>query len=196
MISQVIAIAHDTLWESSAPKEKSILSTIPLVPQHVMTEASKKGRGFQSTRQLTKVHDRSMHVLLAESQYTRGEVGDAIPFVTLCRLDPTEYPTNIENATKPYLLVYNESVRPGWTALESEREPYSPSWLNGHARAWRIEQLGSYDVSLSLTPNEYSTWGPIVLRQACCSARSIWQCYALYGQSGRERMLDPNHELY
>ncbi len=67
------------------------------------------------------------------------------PKISYERINPTKYLIKVENATSPYILVFNERFSQFWKVSLGENEHFT---VNGYANGWKISKLGSYDITL------------------------------------------------
>jgi len=71
------------------------------------------------------------------------------PKINFIKINPTHYKVNISEATKPFVLVFNQSYNSLWKLDEPNSQHFL---INGYANAWRISKLGDYTLDLSYIP--------------------------------------------
>lgn len=80
---------------------------------------------------------------------------EALPEITMARLNPTAYKVRVKGASGPFLLVFGESYHPGWIARVDNEIINSHFLVNGYANAWYIDKEGDYEVAIRFKPQDF-----------------------------------------
>ncbi len=82
---------------------------------------------------------------------------EAIPEkIEFKKISPVNYDVKIINSKGKFLLVFNQTYHPGWTALV-EGKPIDENKhiiANGYANGFLIDKVGSFNISLKFAPEE------------------------------------------
>ncbi len=72
------------------------------------------------------------------------------------KISPVKYDVKITNSKGKFLLIFNNTYHPGWTALVKGKPIDSNRHIvaNGYANGFLIDDPGSFDVSLQFSPEE------------------------------------------
>ena len=76
--------------------------------------------------------------------------------------NPTLYTVHIENATRPFFLIFGEQYHPKWKASINGNKIDKHIMANGFANAWYIEKKGYYDVIIEFEPQKILYVGGII----------------------------------
>lgn len=87
------------------------------------------------------------------------EVSRDYPKIEYSKIDPTHYRISVENATSPFVLVFNQSFNSSWQ-LDLQNSGHFT--INGYANAWKISKTGTYTLDLLYTPQSNFKKGVII----------------------------------
>jgi len=95
-----------------------------------------------------------------------GDKTQTVPSVTFKKVSPTKYFVEIKNATKPYILVLNESFDRRWQVhMPSENftvQGKDHGKVNGFGNGWYMEKTGDYTLEISYWPQKLFIIGAFV----------------------------------
>lgn len=96
-------------------------------------------------------------MLIREDLISTNEV----PRLEFQKLDSTTYIVNIENAKRPFFLVFSELFDQGWKVIDIDGKylNYQHFLANGYANSWYIDREGSYKIILKFTPQYLLDYG-------------------------------------
>lgn len=83
----------------------------------------------------------------------------ASPVVTYTKVDPTHFQVKIENASTPFILVFNEAYNSSWRLNGYDSGHFV---VNGYANAWKISKTGTYTLDLTYTPQSSFKKGVLI----------------------------------
>ncbi len=96
-----------------------------------------------------------------------------LPNLTLDKISPTQWTIQVQNATNPFVLVFNEAYNPYWKAYYGDLSwpaaffspPISDEYHyegNGYANAWYVDKIGSYTITLYFWPQSLLSLGATI----------------------------------
>ncbi len=81
------------------------------------------------------------------------------PNINFEKINPISYKVSINSATKPFILMFNETYSPFW---KIKGEDFEHFMINGYANAWLVDKKGSFDLALEYRLQKYFYFGSVV----------------------------------
>ncbi len=96
-------------------------------------------------------------ILVRDSSTQVGE----LPKLAFTKLDESTYQVKVQDATRPFFLVFSELFDPEWKILDTKGNilNYQHILANGYANSWYIDKTGSYQIVLKFTPQNLLDYG-------------------------------------
>lgn len=92
--------------------------------------------------------------------------GQDLPKVTFKQINPTKYEVSVEEATSPFILLFNSRYNPFWKLYESDGkqkiERQDHFMVDGYANGWIIEKTGNFDLTVEYLPQRLFHKGSLV----------------------------------
>lgn len=85
--------------------------------------------------------------------------GGSYPDISYQKIDPTHFKINIQGATNPFILIFNETYNPAWHLSLPDSTHFS---VNGYTNAWKVSRTGTYTLDLLYTPQSNFKKGVII----------------------------------
>lgn len=97
------------------------------------------------------------------------------PKISNERISAVEYIVNVENASKPFPIIFQEGFHKGWYAeIDGKIIPKENHTLvNGYANMWKIEKQGDYSIKIYYMPQYLFLAGVVISAIVVCVSISI-----------------------
>lgn len=103
-------------------------------------------------------------LLITERKISQNEGN--LPKVTFKQINPTKYEVFVEEATSPFILLFNSRYNPFWKLYESDGkqkiENQNHFMIDGYANAWKISETGNFSLVLEYSPQRLFLRGSVV----------------------------------
>ncbi len=104
---------------------------------------------------------------------------NSYPNISYQKIDPTHFKINIQGATNPFILVFNEAYNPAWRLSMPDSTHFS---INGYANAWKVSKTGTYVLDLLYSPQADFKKGVIISLVSVSFALGLLVVSTLYNR--------------
>jgi hypothetical protein len=103
-------------------------------------------------------------LLITEREMSQN--GQDLPKVTFKQINSTKYEVSVEEATSPFILLFNSRYNPFWKLYELDGkqkiENQNHFMVDGYANAWKISETGNFSLTLEYSPQRLFLRGSAV----------------------------------
>lgn len=102
------------------------------------------------------VNKDNCHPNLSTSQISEIRIDNIPETIEVNKISPVEYRIRVVNSKGRFILVFNNSYHPGWSASINDKPLSQENHIvaNGYANGFIIDKLGNFDISLQFMPEK------------------------------------------